>query len=130
MDDCYFIQSITERELYEKDKRLLEYEILLKDIFRKKEHVLSEKEEKIITKLSENLANASRNFSIPPTMAYYLSLFPTLFLLSGLCHLLELDIQIVYQYIVHLSQVVDISKLEHIEHPQTATFDTRIAQCL
>lgn len=40
-------------KLYKKDKRLLEYEILLKDIFRKKEHVLSEKEEKIITKLSD-----------------------------------------------------------------------------
>ena len=38
---------------YVEDKRLLEYEILLKDIFRKKEHVLSECEEKIVTKLSD-----------------------------------------------------------------------------
>lgn len=40
-------------KMYKKDKRLEEYEILLKDIFRKKEYVLSEKEEKIITKLSD-----------------------------------------------------------------------------
>lgn len=40
-------------KMYKKDKRLLEYEIILKDIFRKKEYVLSEKEEKIISKLSD-----------------------------------------------------------------------------
>lgn len=40
-------------KMYKKDKRLEEYEILLKDIFRKKEYVLSEKEEKKITKLSD-----------------------------------------------------------------------------
>ena len=38
-------------KLYKKDSRLLEYEIALKDIYRKKEHILSEKEETIITKL-------------------------------------------------------------------------------
>ena len=40
-------------KLYKKDSRLLEYEVIFKDIFRKKEHVLSEKEEIIITKLSD-----------------------------------------------------------------------------
>ena len=40
-------------KMYKKDKRLLEYEIILKDIFRKKEYVLSEKEGKIISKLSD-----------------------------------------------------------------------------
>ena len=40
-------------KLYKKDKKLLEYEILLKDIFRKKEYILSDKEEKIISKLSD-----------------------------------------------------------------------------
>ena len=39
--------------LYKKDKRLLNYEVLLKDIFRKKEYILSDKEEKIISKLSD-----------------------------------------------------------------------------
>ena len=40
-------------KIYKKDSRLLEYEVVFKDIFRKKEHVLSEKEEIIITKLSD-----------------------------------------------------------------------------
>ena len=46
--------------LYKKDKRLLEYEINLKDIFRAKKHTLSDKEELILSKLG-NIYNISHN---------------------------------------------------------------------
>lgn len=50
-------------KLYDKDKRLLEYEIILKDIFRKKKYILSEKEEKLLSMMSDTFSVPEDTFS-------------------------------------------------------------------
>lgn len=50
-------------KLYDKDKRLLEYEIILKDIFRKKKYILSEKEEKLLSMMSDTFNVPEDTFS-------------------------------------------------------------------
>lgn len=50
-------------KLYDKDKRLLEYEIVLKDIFRKKKYILSEKEEKLLSMMSDTFNVPEDTFS-------------------------------------------------------------------
>lgn len=50
-------------KLYDKDKRLLEYEIVLKDIFRKKKYILSEKEEKLLSMMSDTFSVPEDTFS-------------------------------------------------------------------
>ena len=50
-------------KLYDKDKKLLEYEIVLKDIFRKKKYILSEKEEKLLSMMSDTFSVPEDTFS-------------------------------------------------------------------
>lgn len=50
-------------KLFDKDKRLLEYEIVLKDIFRKKKYILSEKEEKLLSMMSDTFSVPEDTFS-------------------------------------------------------------------
>lgn len=50
-------------KLYNKDKRLLEYKIVLKDIFRKKKYILSEKEEKLLSMMSDTFSVPEDTFS-------------------------------------------------------------------
>ena len=47
-------------KLYSKDNRLLDYEVNLKNIFREKDHILSDKEEAILSKLG-SIYNISQN---------------------------------------------------------------------
>ena len=43
-------------ELYKEDSRLLEYKFVLENIYRAKEHILSEKEEKVLSSLSNSFS--------------------------------------------------------------------------
>ena len=49
-------------EFYEEEPKLKEFEIGLKEIFRFKEHTLSESEEKLVSSLDKALSNASKTY--------------------------------------------------------------------
>ena len=50
-------------EFYKEEKNLLEYEKLIKDIFRYKEHTLSDSEEKLLSSLTKGLGQDSTTYS-------------------------------------------------------------------
>ena len=49
-------------EYYKENEKLKEYQIVLQDIFRYKEHTLSEKEEEIVSKLNKSLQSSSSTY--------------------------------------------------------------------
>ena len=55
--------SVIEK-FYEEEPKLLEYEFTLKDIFREKPHVLSEKEERVLSSLQQTLGFAENVYDV------------------------------------------------------------------
>lgn len=63
--NSYFLPEILKldykdiEQFYKEEPKLKEYEIILKRIFKEKEHILSEKEEKLLTSFSKTLSSSS-----------------------------------------------------------------------